>query len=198
MKSDSYFEEWCIHLVLQIHLWGSRHHLVAAGDRRRLRRHGNGWGGGVSVLLLRCGCGWEVNDWLLLLLLRTHCWLVVHCVTHGGHRVGLLLLKDTETTNTCEIQTQRIFTHIARKSKVETFLCKLLLPARQHTRLYVCVCVSVNIDLKSLWKCSLQVFTVMWGQTLSYQETRCLCVCIKLQNYWHPGNKCLFTWTVEI
>lgn len=149
MKNHYYYEWWIrtdIHLIFLIHLWGPCHHFVTAGDRRRLRRRGNRWGGGVSVLLLRCRCGWEVDGWLLLLLLRTHCWLVVHCVTHGGHQMGLLLLKDMETTNTCgqnkvKYRHKRtgIFTHIACKSKADTFFCKLLLPARQQTRLCVCV-----------------------------------------------------------
>lgn len=101
MKSD---EEWSIrtgiHLILQIHLWGSRHHIVVAGDGRRLRCRGDRWGGGVSVLLLRCGHGWEIDGWLLLLLLRADGWLVVHYVTHGGHQLGLVLLKDTEAQKT--------------------------------------------------------------------------------------------------
>ncbi len=135
------FYEWSIstniYLILQIHLWGSRHHFVSAGDGRWLGRRGDRWGGGVSVLLLRGGCGWEFDDWLLLL--RAHSWLVVHYVTHGDPQMGLLL-NDTEAhKHQGEIQTQ---TH--RVSKDFYSYCSRNVFFQQDNRL-VCVCVCVCV-----------------------------------------------------
>lgn len=77
------------------------------------------------------------------------------------------------------LKTRKQQTH-AVKTRWNTDFLLILLANQKQTRFHVnlicqqdntldcmCVCVSVNIDLKSLWKCSLQVFTVMWWQTLS-------------------------------
>ncbi len=133
------FYEWSIgtniYLILQIHLWGSRHHFVSAGDGRWLGRRGDRWGGGVSVLLLRGGCGWEFDHWLLLL--RAYSWLVVHYVTHGDPQMGLLLNdRGTQTPRwNTDTNTQGL------KGFLLIMIEKCLFPARQQTSVCVCVCV---------------------------------------------------------